>query len=1571
MKERSRNRTSLIGVILLAVVLAMSFTSAAVLVGGVFSPAYADTITTIAGQGGVAGFAGDGGPATAAKFNAIYDITKDSAGNIYIADAHNHRIRKIDTSGIVSTIAGTGVASSSGDGGIATAATLNTPYGVAVDSAGNIFIVEVSGHRIRKVNTSGIISTVAGTGAFGYSGDGGPATAAQLYKPNDIAFDSVGNIYITDSSNACIRKINASGIISTAAGTCTVSGYSEDGTPATKLSGSRIEIDSADNIYILDNYSVRKINTAGIITTVAGNGTNGYSGDGGIATSAMLNKPYGVGLDSTGNVYIADCFNKSVRKVDTSGIITTFSGNGTQGFSGDGGEATSAQMYNPSKVLQDNAGNILIADCFNHCIRKVTVTPTDSICNSVTEIPVAECKELLSLYNSTDGANWKNKTGWNQTNTPCSWFGVRCEAGHVATIFLSDDGNTSDSIYGNGLKGQIPNLNLPNLQWLMLNNNQLSGSIPNFSNLPNLRVLWLGKSELSGACLSGSIPNFSNLPNLEDLRLDGNQLSGSIPNFSNLPNLQGLYLTSNQLSGTIPNFSNLPNLKNLWLGANQLSGSIPNFSYLPKLAQLWLFQNQLSGTIPNFTAFNLSGLQSAGFHINCGLTAFDAAQKVVLDNKDPIWQHRNPNCPIVVPTVPTITYQKVPADYQLYPREADNSAVVSILGTIATAGYDSVKAKVYKVYDDGRPSELMQPVQEKALTYSGGKADFSLDFNIYAGLVEYKVEIYAVKGGTEILHKTINNVVCGDVFLIYGQSNAVGWSSIPEQSKWVRSFGTSVYSSSVDPAASQTGTSWGIAQGLTRNSYLSAGWGVYLGKMISDAYKIPVCIINGAVGGKPISSFLRYEADPDSWVTAYGRMLYRAEKAGVKDKVKAILWHQGESDTASSSLYPVYADKFDKLYKAWMENYPGIEKVYTFQLHPHTCISFCESYQANIREVQRTLPSRYSNVEVMSTVGINEYDGCHYTTAGYKKMTEGVFRQVAKDFYGQSYDSEVKPPDIIKAYYTNAANTEIALVFNQEVVWDDNPKDGVYFLKDNILLDGNSGCFSSGYSSGKVVKLTLNGSCTGSKISYVPTNYYVDKTNCCESSTNGCKVNAFYNGPWIMGKNGVGALAFYEFPVAQGSGVDVWVADPAPDDGTEPSKAKKIYISPWVWVRNTDDGKEGYQNPIYGQDNYVYVRVENRGISLATDTKVEVYRSDASIGRAWGLSKGWFLVGTADIKSLEAGKSTVARIRWDKGSIPTKGHYCFYVRLLNDQDPMTFPEGNNLIVNTVQNNNIAWRNFNVVNLVSKVADKYTVKVGNPADAPVAIELLFDEKEELLQNDGAKTIVDLGATLFQRWQESGGKGENLKVLSGTEVQLSATPAKFIGIPLNVGEEFPITMRVDAFKPMPGAGTSREYHFSAQEFINGELIGGVDYTIITRAQDTDSDGDGIKDVVDTDNDNDGIPDDWEIKHGLNPLDKADADEDADNDGISNLDEYKANTDPNDPASKPADPTFKTGIFTVDDTGIVKIDWLYDGGKYQGEFGIFSIVGMENLTPGSPEFIAEAAKRVLSDSEQGYLA
>lgn len=335
----------------------------------------AQIITTVAGCDSSYRFAGDGRQATTATLNRPYKVTIDASGNLYVADGANFRIRKVDASGIIITIAGIGTSGFSGDGGRATAANIS-PAGMAFDRSGNLIFCDVDNNRIRKVDTHGIISTIAGTGVSGYSGDGGPATAAQFANPGDIAIDSSGNIYVADQLNACVRKINNSGIISSVAGGG-VSGLG-DGGPATSavlVNPYGITVDRDGNLYIADvnNNRVRKVDTSGIITTIAGRtGLVGCSGDGGPATIADISFPTAVAVDARGNIFFTEAMCSSVRMINTSGTISTVAGTiGHNGFDGDGGPATAAHLNNPTDVKVDLSGSIYICDQANARVRYV------------------------------------------------------------------------------------------------------------------------------------------------------------------------------------------------------------------------------------------------------------------------------------------------------------------------------------------------------------------------------------------------------------------------------------------------------------------------------------------------------------------------------------------------------------------------------------------------------------------------------------------------------------------------------------------------------------------------------------------------------------------------------------------------------------------------------------------------------------------------------------------------------------------------------------------------------------------------------------------------------------------------------------------------------------------------------------------------------------------------------------------------------------------------------------------------------------------------------------------------
>ncbi len=338
----------------------------------------AATLKTVAGDGGSQ--LGDGGPAKSAGFCGPNDVALDASGNVYISDGGiyctgpgGYTVRKVSPDGSITTVAGTGEPGFSGDSGPATKAQLDLPIAVAVDREGNLYISDEENYRIRKVDKDGIITTFAGTGKGGYSGDGGPAASARLTDPGGIAFDAKGNLYMADYTS--VRKIDPSGTITTVAGTGRA-GFSGDGGPATeaKVTAYDVAFDSKGNMYIADsdNQRIRKVDKDGIITTVAGSGDKGYSGDGGPATEAALRGPSGIAVDGEGNLFISDHYNSVVRKVDKNGTITTFAGTGETGFNREKGPATEVMLNELWGLFVDGDSDVLyIADLFNARLRAV------------------------------------------------------------------------------------------------------------------------------------------------------------------------------------------------------------------------------------------------------------------------------------------------------------------------------------------------------------------------------------------------------------------------------------------------------------------------------------------------------------------------------------------------------------------------------------------------------------------------------------------------------------------------------------------------------------------------------------------------------------------------------------------------------------------------------------------------------------------------------------------------------------------------------------------------------------------------------------------------------------------------------------------------------------------------------------------------------------------------------------------------------------------------------------------------------------------------------------------------
>jgi hypothetical protein len=364
------------------------FTSAIVITACFFSgQSEAQIVTAFAGNNTNAGYGGDGGPATAAAcwLHTPKSITHDAAGNFYFIDADNYVIRKINTSGIITTIAGTGypdTATTPNPTGVpATSVNLDQMLGIAVDASGNVYFGE--DNYIRKITTSGMYVNYAGIGASGYAGDGTPATAATI-MPVSLTFDAGGNLFFAEYYNNCVRKINTTtGIISTVAGSGpTGGGYSGDGSAATSAHISHprdAKFDAAGNLYILDaTYgSIRKVSASGVITSVVGNPTSvpGYSGDGGPATSARLNSPINMAIDATGIIYITDAGNQVIRRVNTSGIISTFVGNGSWVWNGNGHAGTATTLWGPYG-LDVYAGNLYFCEGGNDVIRKISTSAT-------------------------------------------------------------------------------------------------------------------------------------------------------------------------------------------------------------------------------------------------------------------------------------------------------------------------------------------------------------------------------------------------------------------------------------------------------------------------------------------------------------------------------------------------------------------------------------------------------------------------------------------------------------------------------------------------------------------------------------------------------------------------------------------------------------------------------------------------------------------------------------------------------------------------------------------------------------------------------------------------------------------------------------------------------------------------------------------------------------------------------------------------------------------------------------------------------------------------------------------
>jgi hypothetical protein len=361
----------------LRVILAVLALVALVPLGGtVVARAAGTTITTVAGSGVGAGFGGDGGPATSAALNWPQGIAATVDGGLLIADTQNNRVRAVSPSATITTVAGNGTSGFAGDGGPASAASLAQPFGVAVTPDGEVLVADTSNNRIRKIGLDGRITTVAGSGVRGDGGDGGRATGAMLAFPHAVSPTPDGGFLIADTSNSRIRKVDASGVITTVAGTG-VAGFSGDGGPASQAQIARPTdvASTSDGGYLVAdqaNNRIRRVDALGIITTVAGNGVQGFAGDSGPATAASLAQPQHVAAEPGGGFLIGDFGNNRVRRVAPDGTIASLT-SGAAGFAGDGGDPMAASISGPEGVAALPGGAVAFADANNHRVRRIGI----------------------------------------------------------------------------------------------------------------------------------------------------------------------------------------------------------------------------------------------------------------------------------------------------------------------------------------------------------------------------------------------------------------------------------------------------------------------------------------------------------------------------------------------------------------------------------------------------------------------------------------------------------------------------------------------------------------------------------------------------------------------------------------------------------------------------------------------------------------------------------------------------------------------------------------------------------------------------------------------------------------------------------------------------------------------------------------------------------------------------------------------------------------------------------------------------------------------------------------------
>ncbi|MDQ3140894.1 MAG: hypothetical protein M3Q56_01460 [Bacteroidota bacterium] len=455
------------------------------------------------------------------------------------------------------------------------------------------------------------------------------------------------------------------------------------------------------------------------------------------------------------------------------------------------------------------------------------------------------------------------------------------------------------------------------------------------------------------------------------------------------------------------------------------------------------------------------------------------------------------------PEIKDSTFTVLPDNYQLFARDENNEAIIKVEGTIRAKNYDSLYVLLYK------DSQLVERISKKLNFNPKNEASFFFQPKITAGLSNYSVELRIKNALRDSFLIKKDHIVCGDVYLINGQSNSIFGGNV-YYNEFCRTFGKNFSTRLSD-------TLWAIASGSGYGGGPDIGaWGMELARRLIETYKIPICIINGGVGGTSIQQHQRDDINPALPVTIYGSLLYRVQKSELASAAKAMFWYQGESNNSI-----LYFENFKALYQDWKTDYPALKKYYVVQIH-HGCGA---GDHAAVREVLRRLPETFPDITLISTNNLPGHDGCHYTVGGYKALANNIFPLVDDDFYLGAYHPDNHPPNIKQAYFSKKDFSEITLIFNPQNSHIRIPNDSIVngftiSIKDYFALDQQFRVIKNIRSNKDSVFLELKNPTLAKSISYL-------------TEVNYLEFNGVYEGPYVVNEKQIGALSFHNFPILE------------------------------------------------------------------------------------------------------------------------------------------------------------------------------------------------------------------------------------------------------------------------------------------------------------------------------------------------------------------------------------------------------------------------------------------------------